>query len=444
MIKNYFKIAWRNLLKRKLYSTINIFGLSLGIACSLLLYLFISYNLSFDRYHKNASRTYRVLNELYFGKTLHEKGASIAMFRELSSGLANVSDAAVILSNYTYTITVNDSSNAERRFKEDKSVALVSPDWFKMFDYKWIAGNPGQLNLPNTAVITQKQAEKYFGNSNPIGKIIVFENKQPVTIVGLLSDKPYNTDLKSDIFVSLSSLKNLSPGTFDGFFSDWGWMNSTTSVYITLNNIKNKSETEATINTIAKSNLGDNSKYYHFWLQPLSDVHFNTDYGGEMQKSLLITLMIIGVLILMIAAFNYINISIAQQSKRMAEIGTRKVLGGTTWQLFNQFMIETFIMVSMAVILSVVMVILIFPSANQFLFSHDPVHLLSYKSIIIFLAILLFFLTFLSGIYPSFVLSRSTKENAGHCSERCRLHTYYLCHCYGFAGTLFEKHRYGF
>ena len=188
MFKNYFKIAWRNLLKRKLYSAINIFGLSLGIACSLLLYLFISYNLSFDRYHKNAARTYRVLNELYFGKTIHEKGASVAMFQELSSGLANVSDAAVILRNYTYNITVNDSSKAERRFKEDKSVALVSPDWFKMFDYKWIAGNPGQLSSPNTAVITQKQSEKYFGNSNPIGKIIVFENKQPVTIVGLLRE----------------------------------------------------------------------------------------------------------------------------------------------------------------------------------------------------------------------------------------------------------------
>jgi putative ABC transport system permease protein len=418
MIKYYFKTAWRNLIKRNFYSGLNILGLSLGITCSLFLYIFISYHFSFDRYHKNASTTYRVLNELYFGKTLHEKGASIAMFRELSSGLANVSDAAVILSNYTYTITVNDSSKAARRFKEDKNVALVSPGWFKMFDYKWIAGNPGQLNLPNTAVITQKQSEKYFGNSDPIGKIIVFENKQPVTIVGLLSDKPYNTDLKSDIFVSLSSLKNLSPGTFNGFFTDWGWMNSTTSLYITLNNKKNKSEAEAAINTIAKSNLGDNSKYYHFWLQPLADVHFNTDYGGDLQKSLLVTLMIIGVLILMIAAFNYINISIAQQSKRMTEIGTRKVLGGTTWQLFNQFMIETFIMVSLAIILSVVIGVLIFPAANQFLFSDDPVHLLSYKNIIIFLTILLLFLTFLSGIYPSFVLSRinifkALKNNAG-------------------------------
>ncbi len=411
MFKNYpiaigFKLALRNLAKRKLYSTLNIFGLSLGIACSLLLYLFISYHLSFDHYHKNASRTYRVLNELYFGKTLHEKGASIAMFRALSSGVADVSDAAVILNNYTYTITVNDSSKTERRFKEDKSVALVSPDWFKMFDYKWIAGNAGLLNLPNTAVITRKQSEKYFGNSNPIGKVIVFENRQPVTIVGLLSDQPYNTDLKSGIFVSLSSLKNLSPGTFNDFFTDWSWINSTTSLYITLNNKKNKPGAEAAINTIAKANLGDNSKYYHFWLQPLADVHFNTDYGGDIQKSLLVTLMIIGVLILMIAAFNYINISITQQSTRMAEIGTRKVLGGTTWQLFIQFMIETFIMVSMAILLAVVMALLIFPAANRFLFAHDPVHLISYKSIVIFLAILLFFLTFLSGIYPSFVLSR--------------------------------------
>src|ERR1022692_1301195 len=168
MLKNHFITAWRNLIKRKFYSAINIFGLSLGIACSLLLYLFISYHVSFDRYRKNASRTYRVVNELYFEKTLHEKGASIGMFRALASGVPHVSNSAVILSNYTFTITVNDPSKTERRFKEDKDVALVSPGWFKTFDYKWIAGNADELNLPNTAVITQKQAVKYFGYTNPI------------------------------------------------------------------------------------------------------------------------------------------------------------------------------------------------------------------------------------------------------------------------------------
>lgn len=406
MIKNYFKIAWRNITKRKFYSAINIFGLAIGIACSLLLYLFISYQLSFDRYHKKAFRTYRVLNELSFGKTLHEKGASIAMYHALERDVTEVSDAAVMLNDYTFTITVNDSSKTERRFKEDKKVALVSPGWFSMFDYKWIAGNAGELNLPNTAVITQKQSFKYFGNSNPIGKVIVFENRQPVTIVGLLSDKPYNTDLKSDIYVSLSSLKNISPGVKDEFFTEWGWMNSTTSLYVTLNNKKSKGEVESVLNNLVKGHFGDIAKYYHFWLQPLSDVHFNTDYGGAIQKPLLITLTIIGLLILLIASFNYINISIAQQSKRMVEVGTRKVLGGTTWQLFTQFIIETFIMVCIAVILAVMIAAFVLPVANQFFFSQEPIHILSYSEIVLFLGILLITLVLLSGFYTAFVLSR--------------------------------------
>ncbi len=406
MLKNYFKIAWRNLIKRKFYSAINIFGLSLAIACSLLLYLFISYHLSFDRYHKNASRTFRVLNELHFEKTLHEKGASIAMYRALRSGVANVSNAAVILSNYTFTVTVNDLSKTERRFKEEKNVALVSPEWFKMFDYKWISGNASELNLPNTAVITQKQSVKYFGNEDPVGKVLVFENRQPVKIVGLLSDKPFNSDLKSDIYLSLSTLRNINRGTPDNFFTDWSWMNSTTSLYITLNDAKSKSQTESVIANHAKTNIGDNAQYYHFWLQPLADVHFNADYGGSVQKSLLLTLAIVGLLILLIAGFNYINISIAQQSKRMVEIGTRKVLGGTAWQLFMQFIIETFLLVSIAIITAVALVTLILPVANQFLFSQDPVHLLSYKHIIIFLSTLLVVLVILSGFYPALILSR--------------------------------------
>ncbi len=417
MIKNHFKTAFRNLIKRKFYSAINIFGLSLGIACAIFLYLFISYHLSFDRYHKNASRTYRILNEVYFDKPVYEKGASMGMYRALAAGVANVTDVTVILSNYTFTVTVN-SSKTERRFKEDKNVALVPPNWFKMFDYNWIAGNGDELNLPNTAVITQQESLKFFGNSNPMGRILLFDNRQPVKIVGLLRDKPANTDLKSGIYVSLLSLKNLYPNTEDKFFTDWGWTNSTTSLYLALTDKKSKPEVESEIAALAKINLGDNAKYYHSWLQPLADVHFNTDYGGAIQKSLLVTLMIIGVLIILIASFNYINISIAQQSRRMTEVGTRKVLGGTSWQLFMQFITETFIMVTIAAIIAVMLVTLILPLANQFLFSQEPVHLLSYKNIIIFISGLLAGLILLSGCYPAFILSRinvfkALKKEAG-------------------------------
>lgn len=406
MFKNYFITAYRNLIKRKFYSAINIFGLSLGIACSLLLYLFISYHVSFDRYHKNASTTYRVVNELFYGKTIHEKGASIAMYQALASGVTHVSKAAVFLNNYTFTVTLKDLPGSEKRFKEDKNITFISPGWFTMFDYKWIAGNAADLNSPNTVVISQRQAAKYFGTVNPIGRTLVFDNRQTFKIVGLLADKPFNTDLRSDIFVSLPSLRNLFPATYSDFTGSWGWMNSTTSLYVTLDGKTSKSVVESAIAGLAKANLGDNAKYYHFWLQPLGDVHFNADYGGSVQKSLLLTLTVIGILVLLIGSFNYINISIAQQSKRMVEIGTRKVLGGTRLQLFAQFIMETSIVAAIAIITGIVAVSLLLPVANQFLFLPDPVRLLSYKGVLIFAAILFFVLVMLSGFYPAFVLSR--------------------------------------
>ncbi|MEO5910824.1 MAG: ABC transporter permease [Pelobium sp.] len=406
MIKNYFKIAWRNLVNRKFYAFINIFGLALGITSAVMLYLFISFHLSFDTYHKNASKTYRVVNELFFDKVLYEKGASIGMYEALSSDVATIKDANVMLSDYTFTVTVNDGLNKDKRFKETKNVALVSPDWFKMFDYQWLSGNPEVIDNPNVAVITQSQARKYFGDENPIGKTLIFENTQPVKVVGLLSDAPANSDLKSGIFLSLSSLKNIQPDIWAGFYKDWGWTNSTTSLYLTLNDQKSKAQVETTIANMAKVRLGEGAKYYHFSLQPLSDVHFDSKYGGEVQKSLLLTLGLIGVLILIIASINYINISIAQQAKRMVEIGTRKVLGGTAGQLFTQFMVETILTIMLAFLLSIVFIILLLPLANQILFSQQPIGVVSYQEVILFLSFMLFALILASGIYPAFVLSR--------------------------------------
>ena len=263
------------------------------------------------------------------------------MYKALERGLSRVTDAALMLDSYSFTVTVNNDSKTEKRFKEDRNVALVSPEWFKMFSYNWIAGNPAQLNAPNTVAITRKQAIKYFGNVNPVGKTIVFDNKQPVKVVGWIDDKPGNTDLKAGMYVSLSSLKNLYPDISNDFFTDWGWINSTTSIYLSISDNKSKREVESAIADLAKVHMGGNSKYYKFRLQPLADVHFNSHYGGATQKPLLITLTIIGLLILIIASVNYINLSIAQQAKRSVEIGMRKVLGGTSKQLFIQFMTET-------------------------------------------------------------------------------------------------------
>jgi putative ABC transport system permease protein len=411
MFKNFpiaigFKTAWRNLINRKFYSGINILGLSLGIACALFLYLFISYQFSFDRYHKNASATYRIVNEIYFDKTVYVKDASMGMYDALAAGVSKINYATIMLKNYTFTVAIKNKNNIESRFKEDKNIALVAPSWFKIFDYKFLAGNANDLAYPNTAVIMQKQANKYFGNENPIGRTIIFPNNVPVKIVGLISDKPFNSDLKSDLYVSLSSLKNIYPGIQDNFFTDWSWINTNTSVFLTLNNNRSREAVETEINNMAKAHLGNNAKYYHFILQPLADVHFDSNYGGPIQKSLLYTLMITGICILIIASVNYVNLSIAQQARRMVEIGTRKVLGATPWKLFIQFIIETFCTVIIAILISVVAVAAILPAANESIFASDPIYIISYKNVIGFLCVLLFALIILAGFYPAVILSR--------------------------------------
>src|ERR1017187_5657564 len=130
MIKNYFKRAWRNLAKRKFYSLLNILGLSLGILCVLFLFVFVSYNFSFDRYHKNASSTYKIVNEIYFEKTAYISGVSMGMFNSMSSVSSNIKDASIMLFNYSFTVEVKNKQNTEKHFKEDKDVSLVSADWF--------------------------------------------------------------------------------------------------------------------------------------------------------------------------------------------------------------------------------------------------------------------------------------------------------------------------
>jgi putative ABC transport system permease protein len=236
MLRNYFKTAWRNLIKRKFYAFINILGLSLSITCALFLYLFITFHFSFDTYHKNAATTYKIVNEIHFEKPVYVKGASMGMYSSLASGNSNIKNTGVMLSRYSLTISTKNKNDVVNRFKEDKNIALVSDNWFRMFDYKFLRGDDNQLKFPNTAVITKTEAIKYFGNDDPIGKPLYFPNDVPVKIVGIVSDEPYNSDIKSGIYVSFSSLKNINPKIEDNFLTDWAWISDNTSVFLTLNN----------------------------------------------------------------------------------------------------------------------------------------------------------------------------------------------------------------
>ncbi|MDR6943007.1 ABC transporter permease [Mucilaginibacter pocheonensis] len=409
MMNIYLKIAWRSITKRTFYNVLNIFGLALAIVCCTLIYLYNNYQLSFDTYHKNANNIFRVVYELHLEKTEYDKGSSFALYDALRTNNLKIKQVAFSINNQSFLVNVDGS--LDKRFKEEKNVAFTNTEWFNLFSYHWLSGGPSQLNEPNTVAVTQKQADKYFGTADAVGRTIAI-NGQHLAVVGVIADSPYNTDLKSDLYLSLPSLKTLLPKVEPGFFKDWGYLNSTNSTFVSLVKPAQKQTVELELARLTKQHLGDGAKYYSFKLLPLKNAHFDARYGGKIQKSLLLALGIIGLLILAIASINYINIMIAGQARRSVEIGTRKVLGGSTWQLFMQFITESLLIGLIAVIIAGGVVLLFMPAINNLLFDAEPVHILSFKELFLFLLIMLLIITTGTGVYPAMVLSRVKVFNA--------------------------------
>jgi putative ABC transport system permease protein len=395
MIKSYFKIAWRSITKRKFYSILNIFGLALAISCCILVYLYTSYQLSYDSYHKNTDKIFRVVNELHLQKTEYNKGGALALYSALKSESPYITQATASVGNQSFIVNV--AGDVNKRFKEEKNIAFTNSEWFKLFSYKWLTGNAAQLNMPNTAALTQKQARKYFGDADPMGKTIQI-NGQSLKIVGVLADAPYNTDLRSDVYLSYLSIKNLNPKTEAGFFTDWGYLMTTNSIFVSLKDANQKAAVEQELVQMTKKRMGDGAKFYTFKLLPLMDMHYDAKFGGPVQKSLLITLIVIGLLIIFIAGINYINLIIAGQTRRSVEIGTRKVLGGSSRQLFAQFMVESLLNAIIAIVAATIFVLQVLPSVNNLLFSGDPIYILSYPRLFLFLGITLLGITIGTGI----------------------------------------------
>lgn len=411
MFKTYIKIAWRNILNRKFYTFLNISGLALAISCCIFIYLYSSYNLSFDRYHKYADRTFRLVNQLNFDKTEYSPGTSYAEYQFLKTNSPQVQQAAFLLRDQSFI--VNTTGGDPKRFKEDNSVSFADGDWFKIFTYKWLTGSPDQLNDAGNAVLSQKKARQYFGDADPIGKVILFDG-HPVKVSGLIADTPYNTDLKSDIYISFKSLFEVSPGyaADKSFKKDWGNLGTRYTGFVVLKNASDQAVVEQQLAAMKKKLFGTDEKIFGFTLLPLKDNHFDTRYLGVIQKSLLWNLAIIGLLIITIAVINYINIVVAQQTRRGVEIGTRKVLGGSVGQIFMQFIVESLVTSVIAVCIAVLLVAALLPMANSWLFTDAPIHVVSTLSLAGYVLLVLLAITIGTGLYPAFLLSRVSIQQA--------------------------------
>jgi ABC-type antimicrobial peptide transport system permease subunit len=414
MIKNYFKIAWRNLSRNKSFAITNIFGLALGIACAILIFTVITYHLSFDNFHPNANRIYRVVSEFHYESIEYQQGTPQPMGKAFRNDFSFAEKSARVRTYHDATVST-PSENEVKKFQEEGMVAFADPEFFDIFDFPLIEGNKKTiLTEPNTALITQKLAKKYFpqnaaqSNESVIGKIIRITSnsrKADFKITGVLKDLPANTDRKQEIYLSYPNLKDYN--SYYASDSSWGSTSNGQHFFVLLKPSITKAIVEkALIGFTNKYYNADDAKVTRFKLQPIADIHFNPDFGGYVDKKYLWALGSIGFFLIITACLNFINLATAQAINWSKEVGVRKVLGGLRSQLFTQFIAETILITLFAALLAYGLAKLALPWLNALFKEELSIALLQNWQLQVFLVLLIIVVVFLSGSYPGIILSR--------------------------------------
>ncbi|HKZ64862.1 MAG TPA: ABC transporter permease [Chitinophagaceae bacterium] len=415
MIKNYFKIAWRNLVRHKAYSAINIAGLSIGIAASLLIFIVVNYELSYDKFQKNYNQVYRVVTTTKNGDGSegHNPGIPTPAYEALKADFPQIEKIAAVSASSGNQVTVlgndpNSDAAVSKKFIESTTLAFTQPEYFQIFNAKWIAGSAKTLSDPGNAVIDKSVAMKYFGDwKNAIGQYLKLDNAILLKVSGIIEEMPVNSDFPIKLFGSYETLKN-NPGNFS-YFPGWGSLSSNHQIYIKLPENVKAADIQAQMKGFVKKHFkeGRPDSRMHV-LQPLKEIHFDTRYGNlgdhSTSKSILWTLGFIAVLIIVMASINFINLSTAQSVGRSKEVGIRKVLGSNRNQLIGQVMGETFLIVSFSVIAATGLAKIAIPYLSHIASVPATLSLFT-TGTVLFLTIVLIVVTFLSGIYPALVVS---------------------------------------
>lgn len=414
---NNFKIAWRTIQKNKIYTGINIFGLTVGIAAALLIFRMVNFELSFNKNFENYDRIHRVVVErvkVEEGRNRYSLCApppATDVMENTVSQFEAMSRVREMWSNIT--IPNPNGGPPLKKFMPDngESPLFVETEFFQIFNFEWLAGDKSTaLDEPNAIVLNQTWAEKCFDNwEDAIGKTVLLDNLVPVTVKGVVADLPINCDFLLPYVVSFPTVVNNADMFF--YSPHWGNCSSNDQVYALLQSADLVDEANAVLAKVGDEQYRnhDGERDRHHVLQPLSDLHFNEELGHSgshrVSRDRLKVLSFIGILILIMACFNFINLATAQSMLRAKEVGVRKTLGGRRGQLVWQFMSETGLIVIIAVILGVNLALLGSPLLKYISDVPDQWPFLSNPLLWAFLAFMTVGITLLAGLYPSLTLA---------------------------------------
>jgi len=388
MIRNYFKIAFRNIIRNKVFALINILGLAVGMACFILITLWIQDELSFDKFHANKDNLY--LLTIIHPDDVVDRNVPYALAPRLADEFPEFSQFTRIYEYgllTTCTFKYQPENGIPVMFYED-NVKFVDPSFFSMFSFPFVFGNPETaFENPNSLVITDKIATKYFGHDNPLGRVLNLNNRQDLVVSGVIHT-PSNSHIQLDFITPLP----------DRLTNDWNWRDPS---YILLD--KNASVTE-----VKQKIAGALSKHspYQFAdtlkvdLLPFTKVHLN--FG---RRTYVYIFSLIAAFILLIACINYMNLATACSANRSREVGLRKVLGAKRLELIQQFLGESILMSAFGLGISLIMVKIGLPLLNNLTSKQLTFSLLGSHSMYLYLFGLIFVVGLISGAYPAFFLS---------------------------------------
>jgi len=416
MLKNYFITAFRNFWRNKVFSTINVLGLAIGISASLVIYLVVNYHFTFDKFEKDGNRIYRVVSVFNFsGEVYRNSGVTSPMGAAAKRELTGLDAVAPFRTNEEMKISVPEAGRAEPViFKHQKNIVFADENFMNLIGYQWIAGSPQtSLQQPYQTVLSEASAALYFPKLSPeqiIGRQLYFNDKVPTTVTGIVKNITQNTDFTFSIFVSRATLEktNLKPGDWD----EWNNTNSASQLLVKLSKGTYPAQIEKAMHGMYekyRNKEHDDNSSTTFVLQPLSDIHFNADYGGYelplANKPTLYGLLAVALFLLLLGCINFINLTTAHAAQRAKEIGIRKTLGSSKKQLMIQFLSETFLLTTIATILSVFLTPLILKAFSGFIPEGLHFSITTQPGVLLFLLILIIIVTVLSRFYPAMILS---------------------------------------
>ena len=407
MLKNYFKIAVRSLQRNKSYAILNILGLAVGIAASLLIFVVIRFQTSFDDFHEKKDQIYRVGSQSHTQDGVsYSDGVSFPVGPALRIDFPQIKEVACIYRNGNQ-ITIEEANKQPKIFTED-NFYYAEPEFFKMFDFGWLSGDASSsLKDPNDAVLTKATAEKYFGSwQSAIGKTIKYDNKDLYTIRGILKDVPSNSDFPLRIVVPYSAMQHTwIKSNLDDWVSTFGGAYTFVILPPELSLQKFNTELKAFSKKHRPAEYAKDAPF----AQPLREIHYDDRFGNyngrTFSHALIKALALIGVFLIIIACVNFINLATAQAVNRSREVGVRKVLGSNRSQLAFQFMGETALITLSAVVIAVIIAVTALPFLNKLLETNMSMSFARQPDMILFMLVVALLVTLLSGLYPAVVLS---------------------------------------